>query len=72
MLEAIVIFLAGLVCGIIAGRINFRQQRKKIEFYESYIHRRLHDSMPHATNDLRLRQVEKTHGESDYFRQGQS
>jgi len=52
MLEAIVIFLAGLVCGIVAGRVHFRQQQNKIKFYESYIHRRLQDVLPRATGDL--------------------
>ena len=55
MMEAIVIFLGGLLCGILAGRVYLRQQRKKIKFYESYIHRRLQDALPRATNDLRLR-----------------
>lgn len=52
MLYAIVIFLAGLVCGIIAGRVHFKQQQNKIEFYESYIHRRLEDALPLNTRDL--------------------
>lgn len=52
MLEAIVIFLAGLVCGIIAGRVYFKQQQNKIKVYESYIHRRLEAALPNSTRDL--------------------
>jgi hypothetical protein len=55
MLDAILIFLAGLVCGIFAGRGHLREQRNKIKFYELYIHRRLQDAVPRATKDLRLR-----------------
>lgn len=55
MLDAILLFLAGLVCGIAAGRGHLREQRNKIKFYESYIHRRLQDAVPRATKDLRLR-----------------
>jgi len=45
MLNAIAIFLAGLICGIVIGAVYVRQQRKKIKFYESYIHRRLEESI---------------------------
>lgn len=55
MLEAIVIFVAGLLCGIVAGRFHLRRQRKKIKFYESYIHGRLRDALPGPTKDLRVR-----------------
>ncbi len=54
MLEAIVIFLAGLFCGIVVGRVHLTQQRNKIKFYESYIHRRLQDAVPLVAKDLRL------------------
>jgi len=55
MLDAILIFLAGLLCGIVAGRLHLRQQRNKIKFYESYIHRRLQDAAPLVAKDVRLR-----------------
>jgi uncharacterized membrane protein YciS (DUF1049 family) len=51
MLEAMVVFLAGFACGIIAGRVYFKQQTK-IKFYELYIHRRLKDTLPQTTRDL--------------------
>ncbi len=45
MLNSIAVFFAGLICGIIIGAVYMRQQRKKIKFYESYIHRRLEESI---------------------------
>jgi uncharacterized membrane-anchored protein YitT (DUF2179 family) len=45
MLNSIATFLAGLICGIVIGAVYMRHQRKKIKFYESYIHRRLEESI---------------------------
>jgi hypothetical protein len=55
MLDAITIFLGGLICGIVAGGAQLRQQRNKIKFYESYIHLRLEETAPHITERLRSR-----------------
>ena len=55
MLDAIAIFLVGLICGIAAGGVHLRQQRKKIKFYESYIHQRLEETVPRAAENLRSR-----------------
>jgi hypothetical protein len=55
MLDAIGIFLFGLLCGIVAGRVHVRYQRKKIKFYESYIHRRLEENVPRATEQVKPR-----------------
>ena len=53
MLDAIAIFLIGLLCGIAAGRAHVRYQRKKIKFYESYIHQRLEEKIPRATGQVK-------------------
>jgi hypothetical protein len=55
MLDAIAIFLIGLICGIAAGGVHLRQQRKKIKFYETYIHRRLEETALRVRDDLRPR-----------------
>jgi hypothetical protein len=55
MLDAIAIFLAGLLCGVVVGGVHLRRQRKKIKFYESYIHRRLEESMSQAKDCVRPR-----------------
>ena len=44
-MDAIAIFFAGLLCGIVFGGVYKRHQREKIKFYELYIHRRLGESM---------------------------
>ena len=54
-MDAITIFLVGIFCGIVAGGVHFRQQRKKIKFYESYIHQRLEEALPRAVEKLKLR-----------------
>jgi hypothetical protein len=53
MLDAIAIFLIGLLCGIVAGRTHVSYQRKKIKFYESYIHRRLEENVPRASEQAK-------------------
>jgi hypothetical protein len=55
MVDAITIFLVGLLCGIVAGGVHFRHQRKKIKFYESYIHQRLEEALPRAVDILKRR-----------------
>ena len=52
MLNSIAVFFAGLICGIIIGAVYVRQQRKKIKFYESYIHRRLEESISHLRDRI--------------------
>ncbi len=63
MLDAIMLFLAGLVCGIVVGRGHLREQRNKIKLYESYIHRRLQDAVPRATKDRGSARVVKARSE---------
>lgn len=55
MLSSIIIFVIGLICGIAAGRAHLRLQRNKIKLYESYIHRRLEETLPYVAERVRHR-----------------
>lgn len=50
MLFVTIIFVVGLTCGLTLGRVHLRLQQKKIQFYESYIHQRLRESLPQMDN----------------------
>jgi hypothetical protein len=54
MFDTVTIFLVELVCGIVVDGAHFSQQRKKIKFYESYIHQRLEEALPRAVEKLKL------------------
>lgn len=52
MLDTIIVFVTGLMCGLTLGVVNRRLQQKKIKFYETYIYRRLRESVPRVGDDL--------------------
>lgn len=53
MVRLIFTFATGFVAGIAATLSHVRILRGKVRFYESYIHRRLEDSVPHLTEHLK-------------------
>jgi len=54
MLNLIFMFVVGLICGIAITYTHLALERKKIKFYESYIHRRLEETVPYVREHLRL------------------
>lgn len=55
MLNFIFIFVVGLVCGIAVTHTHLALERKKIRFYETYIHQRLDDNLPYLRGQSDLR-----------------
>lgn len=47
MVIFIFIFVVGLICGVVVTRTHLALERKKIKLYETYIHRRLDESLPY-------------------------
>ena len=58
MVEAVIIFVIGLICGIAAWHIRFRLMRRKMRMYESYIHRRLGENVPFVNERLNSHEAE--------------
>lgn len=58
MVEAVVIFVIGLICGIAACYIRLRLMKKKVKMYESYIHRRLGETVPFVSECSRPHETE--------------
>jgi len=54
MVKFIIIFAMGVICGIGAGEVRVRLLKRKADFYESYIHRRLGEAVPYIREHLRL------------------
>lgn len=58
MIQALVIFAVGVLCGIAASRLRLRLMKKKVRLYECYIQRRLEGTGPFDSEWLRLHGTE--------------
>lgn len=54
MLNLVITFAIGLGCGIAASQGYVGALRKKVRFYESYIHLRLEEGLPYMRDQARL------------------
>lgn len=61
MVEGVLIFLMGLVCGIAACHLRLRGMKKKVRLYESYIERRLGEVVPSVGERMAGQRAEQPH-----------
>jgi hypothetical protein len=57
--EVAIIFVIGLLCGILASQLRLRRMRIKVRLYESYIHRRLGETLPFIGERIRSHEAER-------------
>lgn len=73
MLELMIIFVIGVICGILAGQLRVKLMRKKVRLYESYIYHRLGETVPFirersVPHDAELPKARESYPEADQRR----